>query len=240
MCEKLTERPYYYAIIPAIVRYDKALHPNAKLLYGEITALLNFRNECDATDLYFSKLYELTEGQVSRLVKQLISRGYLTTEIRQKDGKRLLRLSLNNQTLFPHAEKPKKEKPKPDHSQSEENFQLFWGVYGYKIGLEQARKSFYKLSSSEQKEAIEKTPEWKKCQNPDLSLPYPSTYLNNKRWLDEIKEQKAKSTYPDGYDRTFEAKLNTQQCQDYWKHLRSLGYAAKKDRVGNTLDWIKS
>ena len=32
-------RPGYWAVLPATVRYDKTLRPNAKLLYAEITAL---------------------------------------------------------------------------------------------------------------------------------------------------------------------------------------------------------
>ena len=36
----MKEKPRYYAIIPANVRYSD-LKPNAKLLYGEITALSN-------------------------------------------------------------------------------------------------------------------------------------------------------------------------------------------------------
>lgn len=33
------DKPTYYTIIPAIVRYDGKLSPNSKLLYGELGAL---------------------------------------------------------------------------------------------------------------------------------------------------------------------------------------------------------
>ena len=48
------ERPNYYAIIPADVRYDKRLKPIERLLYGEITCLSNKEGYCFASSNYFA------------------------------------------------------------------------------------------------------------------------------------------------------------------------------------------
>lgn len=72
--------PSYYAIIPADVRYDKKLTANAKLLYGEITALCNQKGFCWATNKYFADLYKVSNTSISLWVKQLCEK-YIRYEI---------------------------------------------------------------------------------------------------------------------------------------------------------------
>lgn len=67
----------YYAIIPANVRYDKDLAPNAKLLYGEITALCNEKGYCWASNQYFAELYGASVLSVKRWVNSLVTKGYV-------------------------------------------------------------------------------------------------------------------------------------------------------------------
>jgi hypothetical protein len=60
----MKEKPNYYAIIPAEVRYSKALTPNAKLLYAEITALCNMNGKCTASTEYFCRVYEVSRASI--------------------------------------------------------------------------------------------------------------------------------------------------------------------------------
>ena len=73
----MAENKAYYAVIPSHVRYDKDLCPNAKLLYGEITALSNEKGYCWATNNYFAELYGVTKASISAWIKQLYERGYM-------------------------------------------------------------------------------------------------------------------------------------------------------------------
>lgn len=78
--------PSYYANIPATVRYDERLRPNAKLLYGEITALTNREGFCWAGNEYFAELYKVDIKTISRWVSQLEKFGYITVELLKNQG----------------------------------------------------------------------------------------------------------------------------------------------------------
>ena len=82
----MKEQPNYYAVISAEVRYDKNLTANAKLLYAEITALLNMNNECFATNKYFSNLYGKSIVTISKWVGELITNGYISSYYTYKIG----------------------------------------------------------------------------------------------------------------------------------------------------------
>ena len=81
----------YYAIIPANVRYDKNLTPNAKLLYGEITALCNEKGYCWANNSYFSELYGVSKKTISNWISSLDERGFIKSEMIYKENSKEIR-----------------------------------------------------------------------------------------------------------------------------------------------------
>lgn len=76
----------YYAVIPANVRYDSELPANAKLLYGEITALCNQNGYCWASNDYFAKLYKCEIRTIQRWLSKLNKRGYISVKLIHKEN----------------------------------------------------------------------------------------------------------------------------------------------------------
>ena len=80
------EQPNYYAVIPANVRYDSGLTPNAKLLYGEISALAQKDGVCYATNKYFAELYNVSQVSISKWINSLVYKKYINFKIIYKEG----------------------------------------------------------------------------------------------------------------------------------------------------------
>lgn len=100
------EDPNYYSIIPANVRYDDKICANAKLLYGEITALCNEKGFCWARNEYFASLYKTTKETISRWIRQLKERDYIRVQIfYKKDSKEIDKRIIAISNQYPINEK---------------------------------------------------------------------------------------------------------------------------------------
>ena len=84
----MNEKPNYYSILPAIVRYDPDLTPTAKLVYSELTCLANKTGECWANNDYFMKLFEISESTIIRIIRQLKKKEYINIRYIYKENSR--------------------------------------------------------------------------------------------------------------------------------------------------------
>jgi hypothetical protein len=76
----MKEKPGYYAVISAEVRYNNKLSASEKLFYGEITALTQMNGKCYASNAYFSELYGVDRSTVSSWVRKLAQSGHIDVE----------------------------------------------------------------------------------------------------------------------------------------------------------------
>jgi len=212
------DKPSYYAILTADVRYDKTLKPLARLLFAEITALCNKEGYCWASNQYFADLYEVDKTTVSGWIGQLKTRGYLTVQLEYKEGsKQILNryMKINGEgideitkTSFQKDVDPIDQKTKGNTKTNTktnitvnnvDDFDSFWKFYPRKASKEAARKAWEKLRPDQHimqmiadnvRERVEKG-EWRK-DNQSFIL-HASTYLNQKRWEDEVLDQQTQA-----------------------------------------------
>jgi hypothetical protein len=72
------DKPSYYAVITADVRYDKNLSASEKLFFAEITALTQMNGRCYASNSYFAELYDVARSTISLWVSNLAKSGYVS------------------------------------------------------------------------------------------------------------------------------------------------------------------
>ena len=202
----------YYAIIPANVRYDETLTPNAKLLYGEITALCNEKGFCWATNQYFAELYGVDKVTISRWIGNLKDKGYVSVEMQYKEGSNQILnryIRICNGGIGDSVNTPQQNDQYPIDEIVKDNntvnnttnitvnnidhFESFWNAYPRKVGKAQAKKAWNKIKPNEETvmaiaENIAlriKHGEW--SADNKTFIPHASTYLNNSRWEDEVE-----------------------------------------------------
>lgn len=90
----MEQKPNYFAIIPADVRYCKNLPPNAKLLYGELTALSSTDKGCFARNKYFAELYGVSVRIIQQWLELLEQEGFIerSTPLTNEAGLRKIKI----------------------------------------------------------------------------------------------------------------------------------------------------
>ena len=222
MDQNQAQKPAYWAVLPAVVRYDPELPPSAKILYAEISALTDQRGFCFASNDYFRNLYGMSERTLQEQLRALKRRGYIS--ICDGDGGAGRRKiyaginplqenpaencgvtpqktagsinnnkEINNPPTSPPGGKRAKT-PKKEPSWEPKRFAGFWNYYPKSAhkSKQAAIKAWDQLRPSDElidviAKALRRqmaTDQWKR----GIGIPYPSTYLRQRRWEDEIDE----------------------------------------------------
>lgn len=108
-CLIMIDKPNFYAVLLAPVRYSSEITDFAKILFSEITALSNKNGFCTAKNSYFCEVFDKKPRTVSRAISQLQNAGFLTVEI-TKDKKGTFRNMYPN--VAPDSQKRPAPKPK--------------------------------------------------------------------------------------------------------------------------------
>ena len=204
-------RTAYWAVIPAPVRHDPELRPNAKLLYAEISSLCDQRGYCWATNERLGEIFGVGAKTASELISQLEKHGYITVEIIRNERGQIKQRRLRLREI-PDADEPlpKNRDTSPEKSGEErfkknvstplkppqtgdwmpDTFAALWKGYPRHESKQAALRAWNRLKPSEELigviAAALKRQMASELWSRGIGIPYLSTWLNQARWEDEI------------------------------------------------------
>ena len=208
------DKPAFFAILPAAVRYDARLKPMERILYSEITALADQTGYCYASNRYFIELYGVTDRAVQKWIKDLTVCGYITVEMLGGAGQgRCERRITPIFSLWDVRQTPEQKFATPeqkfapppnkssgrtiqDHNTSNNNttracargFDRFWAAYPRKVGKGAAERSFERIRpDAALLDGMLRAIETQRQSDTWQRgyIPNPATWLNQRRWEDE-------------------------------------------------------
>lgn len=194
---KNKDKPTYYAVLTADVRYSTKLKANEKLLFAEITALSQKDGTCWASNKYFADLYGVSRETVSRWISNLTNENFVTINIVYKNDskeidKRYIRI---NQGGIDENVKRGIDENVKDNTTRINNIKLiklfdeFWSNYPKKTDKKLSKQRFMKLSLEKQKLAIKDSKDryTEKIERDGTKeyIPSPAVYINRENWEDE-------------------------------------------------------
>jgi hypothetical protein len=198
------ENPSYYAVIPASVRYAK-IPPNAKLLYGEITALSQKEGYCYASNKYFAEIYEVENTTISEWLKRLHECGFIKVFVDKAAGNQRKIWIVDPLREKPNTSSGKSEDPSsgkaednntrfnkkpPTPKGGSERFEEFWNAWGShhrKTDKDKCKAKWVKNGLDGKIDEVlaalaawKASPDWLKEEG--QFIPAPLVWLNNRRW----------------------------------------------------------
>ena len=227
----MDEKPNYYAIIPASVRYDNNLTPSEKLFYGEITALTYKTGECWATNSYFANLYNVSTRSITSWIAHLEKNKYIQTETFYKDNskeieKRVIKIPIEN-NFYTYGNKFLEGYRKKELGGIEKNFQ-------------ENNTSNNNTSINNIKENVKR----KYYDNKDLNNIF-IEYLDMRKKMKAINSDRAINTLINklsAYDDDIKFRMIEQSIVNSWKSIYEIKLTKeeiKKQREKEIEEWLK-
>lgn len=212
----MEDKKNYYAIIPANVRYDEGLTPNAKLLYGEITALCNEKGYCWAGDKYFAALYKVSRISIQKWLKSLEDRNYIKREVVYKLGSKEIDaryITIVNNPSKEMLTTPSKQKLTDNNTSFnntnnnvqrskalESDFEKLWKLYPNKKGKQVALKAYKRaikdgVSNKQIQDGIVAYKKYLTANGTDQQyMMHGGTFFNQRSWDDDWSVSQSQTT----------------------------------------------
>ena len=195
----MKNKPNYYAILPADVRYCKALKPIERLIFAEITCLCNHKGYCWANNYYFAELFQISIRSASRYINHLKELDFIKVSVVRdaynKVEKRTIKIEnypidktvyASRQNCPPPIDKTVQYNIKKENIKKEKLFEQFWENYDKKKSRKPCLDKFLKLTLEQCEACVTAAKKYAESTSDFQFRKYPLTWLNQECWNDEV------------------------------------------------------